>query len=212
MDQKAFHKLYEATPEDVKYELVGGVVYMASPQREHHGSRNTELIAWLRNYKVATPGTQVTGDSTTILGKFSEPQPDGSLRVLPEYGGQCKPNKDGYLVGPPELVAETSHSTESYDLNQKLRDYHHAGVKEYLVVALRRERIYWHVRRRGTGPFVLLNPGADGIYKSPFFGGLWLDPDALLRMDSEAVDTALRNGLASAEHARFVAALARQKK
>jgi hypothetical protein len=36
LTQAEFHRPYKAHPDDVKFELIGGVVYMASPQREAH--------------------------------------------------------------------------------------------------------------------------------------------------------------------------------
>ena len=33
MTQAEFHRRYKAYPEDVKFELIGGVVHMASPMR-----------------------------------------------------------------------------------------------------------------------------------------------------------------------------------
>ena len=36
LDQKTFHARYEAMPEDCRAELIGGIVYMASPQKAPH--------------------------------------------------------------------------------------------------------------------------------------------------------------------------------
>jgi len=33
LDQKSYHERYEAMPEHVRAELIGGIVYMASPQK-----------------------------------------------------------------------------------------------------------------------------------------------------------------------------------
>jgi hypothetical protein len=37
LDQPTFHARYEAMPEHVRAELIGGIVYMASPQKIAHG-------------------------------------------------------------------------------------------------------------------------------------------------------------------------------
>ena len=37
MKQPEFHRRYETYPKDVKFELIGGIVYMASPLRMPHG-------------------------------------------------------------------------------------------------------------------------------------------------------------------------------
>lgn len=211
LDQKTFHERYEAMPEGVKAELVEGIVYMAaSALRASHGFRHSDLIGWLWSYKVRTPGVDVCDNGTTILGEFSEPQPDASLIVLPEYGGQSHVNSDGYLEGAPELTAEVALSSESYDLHAKRRDYERAGVKEYLVVLLKQQKIVWYVRKSGQ-TFFEMQPDADGILRSPFFAGLWLDPNALLRADVQALLATLERGLASPEHKKFVETLGRQK-
>lgn len=203
MDQETFHARYEAMPEHVKAELIEGVVYMPSPLKLVHGEVHGEVITWLKLYKAATPGTRVADNATTIMGPFSEPQPDASLFIVPEYGGQTTINAEGYLVGSPELLAEVALSSQSYDLHGKRRDYDRAGVQEYVVVLLREQRIVWFVRRAGA--FAELEPGPDGIFRSEFYGGLWLDGEALLRCDTLRVHEVLRQGLASPDHARFLA-------
>jgi Uma2 family endonuclease len=207
LDQKTFHARYKAMPAHVRAELVEGVVYMPSPLKLAHGVVHVEVTTWLNLYKAATPGTQVADNATTILGDFGEPQPDASLLILAEYGGQTREDEEGYLTGAPELISEVALSSESYDLHSKWRDYERAGVREYVVVLLRQQRVLWFVRREQG--FVPLEPGADGIFRSELFGGLWLDPAALLRGDTAGVQAVLQQGLASAEHAQFLERLRR---
>jgi len=45
------------------------------------------------------------------------------------------------------------------------------------------------------------------VIRSEVFPGLWLDADALLRRDRKRLLSVLRQGLASPEHAAFVAKL-----
>ena len=208
LDQETFHERYEAMPEDVHAELIGGVVYMASPMKRRHGRYGARVIHWLVEYETSTPGAEVLDNTTNILGKESEPEPDGCLFILPECGGQTWEDKKGYLNGAPELIAEIGESTESIDLHAKKEDYEKAGVREYLVVALRQQLVYWFIRRRGK--FRELTLGADGIYRSDVFPGLWLDPEALLRRDSKRLLAVLKQGLSSPEHTAFVAKLARK--
>src|SRR5206468_2383959 len=94
-------------------------------------------------YQAGTPGTEVAGNMTAILGEHSEPQPDLMLRLLTECGGQSRYNEDNYLVGAPELVAEVSHSTRTLDLKGKRGDYLAAGVQEYVVLDLEKEELHW---------------------------------------------------------------------
>jgi Uma2 family endonuclease len=206
LDQKTFHARYEAMREDFRAELIGGVVYMPSPLKPPHGNMHASLMGWLFTYAAATPGVAVFDNTTQILGPKSEPQPDGCLLILPEKGGQVREDEDGYFEGAPELIVEVASSTEAYDLHSKRRDYERAGVKEYLVVALRQARVFWFVSRRRK--FHELAAGPDGILRSKVFPGLWLEPAALLRRDGKRLLEVVQQGLTSPEHAAFAAKLA----
>jgi Uma2 family endonuclease len=209
LDQKTFHARYEAMPPSVRAELIGGVVYMPSPLKQPHGRAHPEVIGWLWYYQAETPGVEAYDNATVILSSSSEVQPDGCLIVSPEKGGQTRVNEEGYLEGVPELVAEVASSSESYDLHSKKRDYQQAGVREYVVAALRPGRVYWFVLR--DGQYEEVTPAQDGVLRSEAFPGLWLDPAALLRHDSGRVLEVLRQGLATPEHAAWVAQLAATK-
>jgi Uma2 family endonuclease len=209
LDQKTFHERYEAMPPHVRAELIGGIVYMSSPLKRKHGRSGARLTQWLTAYEDDTPGTEALENASNILSPKNEPQPDGCLLILPECGGQIWEDEDGFVNGAPEFVGEVSDSTESIDLHGKRRVYEEAGVREYFVAAMRSQKIFWFVRRRGK--FKDLLPGADGIIRSDIFPGLWLDPEAFLRRDYKRVLAVLRQGLASPEHAAFVAKLGAKK-
>src|SRR5437879_8723505 len=86
LTQPEFHRRYEAYPDDVKCELIGGIVYMASPQRRPHSHYQYDLAVVLWHYEAATPGVEFLGNATTILREESEPQPDLQLRRLSRFG------------------------------------------------------------------------------------------------------------------------------
>jgi Uma2 family endonuclease len=210
MDQRTFHERYLRMPEGFKAELIDGVVYvMPSPLKIRHGRSDYTLSGWLFTYCVATPGTEGQNNTTAILGEKSEPQPDSALLILPEYGGQSRDGDDDFTYGAPELIVEVAYSSRSMDLNAKLRDYERAGVLEYIVYDLRNKAVRWHVLHEGR--FEPLAPDADGLYRSRAFPGLWLDPAALASGDKAALIAALNRGLASPEHAAFVAELERRR-
>jgi Uma2 family endonuclease len=205
LDRKTFHARYEAMPEDVKAELIGGVVYTASPLKRPHSRGTRHLLHWLATYEDATPGTETHNNATTILDDDNEPQPDLSLLVVAPGHGQTR-DQDGYVVGPPELAVEVSDASQSVDLGPKRAAYERLGVCEYLVVVVRHQRVVWHALRGGQ--YQELQPGPDGVLRSGVFPGLWLDPAALLADNGPAVLAVLAQGLASPEHAAFVARLA----
>jgi hypothetical protein len=200
MEQAEFHRRYEACAADEKFELVGGIVYMASPLRLAHGLYDEELAFLFKTYSKATPGVESAGNVTTILGEESEPQPDRILRILSEYGGLSGVTTDGYLRGPPELLAEVAHSSRAIDLHQKRADYEQAGVREYLVVCVEEAEPHWFNFASGG----LITANRQGVYRSRVFPGLWIQGDGLLRRDTGRLEATLRQGLASREHAAFV--------
>ena len=208
MKQAEFHRLYEAYPEDVKFELVGGIVYMASPLGLPHGEDHPQLSLVLTLYASETPGVAVADNATVILGEESEPQPDLLLRILPEYGGRSGVTKDEYCEGAPELIAEVAHSSRAIDMNQKREDYERAGVLEYVVLCVRERELHWfHFPSRR-----MIRPDRRGVGRSRVFPGLWIDVPALLKRDGRRLAAVVREGLASPGHAAFVKRLEKARK
>src|SRR5262249_55067834 len=72
------------------------------------------------------------------------------------------------------------------------------------AVTPREEELPWPALRR---LFVRPDREADGTLRSPTFPGLWLDAQALMQLRMPRVLEVLRQGLASPEHAAFVAKL-----
>ena len=200
LTQPEFHRRYEQYPPHIKFELIRGIVYMASPARWRHGTYNFELAAVLGLYKSATSGVEGGSDATTILGEESEPQPDQALRLLPEYGGRSRLNEGEYVQGPPEWLGEIAYSRKDIDLGVKRLDYERAGVVEYMVVCVAEQELHWFHFPSGK----IIKPDRQGIYRSRVFPGLWIDGPALLACNSKQLAKVLRQGLASPGHARFV--------
>jgi Uma2 family endonuclease len=210
MDQKTFHALYLQTPPGFKAELIGGVVYMASPVSGFHSVPNFVTGTWLGVYAAETRGVQGCTDNSAIMSDESEPQPDQCLIIQEAAGGQTRWDENRYLIGAPELAIEVSNSTVGIDLNAKLRDYERYGVREYLVVAMRQREVHWFVRRKDR--FAAMKLPADGVLKSKIFPGLWLLVDGAFDETATRLLATLRKGLASAEHAKFAAKLAKKLK
>jgi Uma2 family endonuclease len=200
MKQPEFHRRYEAYPEDVKFELIGGIVYMASPLRRAHGLYHPHFSGVLWHYQLATPGVELLDNTTTILGEESEPQPDLELRVVFDHGGQSRETADDYVQGAPEFLAEISHSTRSIDMHQKRDDYERAGVLEYVVLCVEEQEVYWWHFPSGRR----IKPDRQGIARSRVFPGLWIDVPALMSRDGKRLIVVLQQGLASRAHAAFV--------
>ena len=97
----------------MKFELIQGTVYLASPLRRAHARWHVQLSTILERYECKTPGVELLDNAPTILGEESEPQPDLALRILAAFLGQSRETKDDYVEGPPELMMEISHSTRA---------------------------------------------------------------------------------------------------
>lgn len=205
MDQPTFHALYEHTPDGFKAELIGGIVYVASPTTSRHGYPHGAAVHWLYTYYAQTPGVRPFDNTTNVLTEDSEPQPDACLTVLPECGGQTTIDGDGNLVGAAELVVEVAYSSVAIDLHAKRADYEAAGVREYFVALVEPQQVVRFVRR---GSRLVERPAdGDGILRSAAFPGLWLDPAGLFADNIHLLDAGVREGLATPEHAAFVAKL-----
>jgi Uma2 family endonuclease len=206
LSRAEFERRYEAMPSHIKAELIEGVVYMPSPARfEVHSWPHSDFSTWLGTYRASTPGTKSGGEATLRLDLGNAPQPDGVLFIGPLCGGQVQISADDYIVGAPELIVEIAASSVSIDLGPKKTAYRRNGVKEYIVWRVLDDEIDWFILRESG--YEQLPADAAGIVKSETFPGLWLDRPAMLRRDLAAVLRVLQQGLASPEHAGFVASL-----
>ncbi len=206
-----FERRYDAMPGVKKAELIDGVVYMGSPVGfRRHSVPHYDAINWLGHYSAYTPGTQGGDNGSIRLDLDNMPQPDAFLVILPEADGQIRVGEDDLVIGAPELVVEIAASSVSHDLNQKLDVYRRHGVREYLAWRVKDRAIDWFILR--DGKYDRLEPGADGLYRSEAFPGLWLDPGALVGGDMPAVFQVVQRGLATPEHAAFVERLRRARR
>lgn len=206
MTRAEFERRYEAMPHLKKAELIEGVVHVSSPVRyRRHGRPHAKLIGWLIAYEAGTPGVETADNSTARLDLDNEEQPDGLLLIDPARGGQARISPDDYLVAAPELAFEVAASSVSIDLNTKLNVYRRNGVCESIVWRVLNREIDWFVLR--DDQYERLATDAQGLLKSEIFPGLWLDPAALVEGDLARVLAVVQQGLASPEHAAFVARL-----
>lgn len=202
-----FERRYRAMPQIKKAELIEGIVYMAAALRfRSHGQPHAQLLGWLFNYQIATPGLELSDNATVRLDLDNEPQPDVALFIDPALGGQVRISKDDYIEGAPELIAEVAASSASYDLGDKKKAYRRNGVKEYIVWQMLDNHLDWFVLQNDD--YVNLRPDVDGIIRSRQYPGLWLAVEALLAGNIAQVMVVLQQGLASPEHQKFTQGLA----
>jgi hypothetical protein len=204
MTREEFHRIYEKMPEDFKAELIGGIVYVASPLKRRHGTPHLLLGMVFGMYLAKTPGVEGGDNTTILLGDEGEPQPDLYLRIPEEYGGQSRVSANDYIEGSPELFTEIALSSRSIDLHAKKDDYARYGGLEYLVACLREQQLRWFDLRADKE----LPLDADGFCRVRAFPGLWIDSQALFANDYARALASLEQGLATPEHEAFVKTLA----
>ena len=203
-----FLRRWEAIPELKKAELIDGVVYVPSPVYDPHSTVHFAMTTWLGFYLDATPGCKGGSEGTWIMGPRDVPQPDLTLSLLPECGGQSR-IEGHFSAGAPELIVEVTGSSHSRDLGVKLELYRTVGVREYLTVLLNPRQVIW--RQLVRGRYREIKPDEDCLLRSVVFPGLWLDP-AVLWNPKRSVRTAVDKGTESPAHAAFVKRLATHRR
>lgn len=130
-------------------------------------------------------GIVYVGSHVTV----SHAQPDALLRRLPEHGGATGVTDDGYLAGPPNLIAEIAASSASIDLRDKRRAYCRNGVREYLVWRVAEQTLDWFSLE--DEEYRPQPPDAQGLLHSRTFPGLRLPVEALRTANAAEVLAAL---------------------
>lgn len=203
LSREEFLELWERMPAVKFAELIDGTVHMPSPLSEEHARNDSKIHLVLTTYSAFTGVCEVLSNATWLM-LDSAPQPDASMRLFPQYGGAS--GSTGLLAsGRPELVAEVSRSSRSYDLGPKLALYQRAGVAEYVVILIEERRVEWRVLIDGS--YRILQPDGQGVLKSRVFPGLWLSTEAFWTNNLKGLMDAVHQGLNSPECASFLAGL-----
>ena len=206
LSRAEFERRYAAATDVNKADLIEGIVYLASPLRHRqHGKPHSRVITWLGIYQALTPGVDLSDAPTVRLDLDNEPQPDAVLFIEAAAGGQTRISADDYIEGSPELIVEIAASSAAIDRGTKKQVYRRNGVREYVIWQVYDNQLEWFGLT--DGEYQLLSPDGDGILRSQVFPGLWLAVDALLSHRMAQVLEVLQVGLASPEHAAFVAQL-----
>jgi Uma2 family endonuclease len=192
-----FEKRYALRPDIKKAELIEGVVYVPSPTRfTLHAQPHAHLVAWLGLFASLRRGVELGDNATVRLDGDNVVQPDVLLRFA---DGTSRLSADGYIEGPPELIAEVVSSSAAYDLHDKMHVYRRTGVQEYVTWQVLEKRIDWF--RLEEGVYRPLPPGRDGTLRSLVFPGLVLAPAPLIAGDLAAVLTLQQRELTKAGRA-----------
>lgn len=198
MMRPVFHSLYKQMPDGYRAELLGGIVFEPSPVSWWHGQHHIQLGFILKTYSLHIPQISVGDNTSLLLSDEDEVQPDLVLRISQDAGGRSRLNRDGYIEGAPEVVAEIAYSSRAIDLHLKKQLYKAAGVSEYIVVCLNPKRFLWFDLSCDQEL-----PVHRSVTCSKVIPGLWINGDALLALDDKVCIKTLNKGLKSAEHRHF---------
>jgi Uma2 family endonuclease len=205
MTTREFLRRWEMLPQLKQAELIEGVVHMpAAVRHQQHGRPHGWLLGLISTYALPT-GVDFGDNATIELDASNTPQPDIYLLLPAELGGQTREGPDGYLEGPPDLIAEIAASSASLDLNDKLQAYQKSGVKEYIVWRTLDGEFDWFVLALGRYHRQEL---VDGIIKSQVFPGLWINTVALLQKNVPVLYATLEQGMEMPAYRDFASQIA----
>ena len=124
---------YYAIPEDVRVELIDGVIYYMGAPTTNHQHLVAEIQYMLMDYIKKNKGRCKVLSSPVDV----QLNCDDKTMVQPDILVVCDENKiskEG-ILGAPDLVVEVlSPSTRKKDMSVKLAKYMGAGVREYWII------------------------------------------------------------------------------
>ena len=191
--QPEFHRLYEQMP-GVKADLIGGIVYMASPDSDPHAEDHSLMTTWTGVYAARVAWLTSLDNATFIASLDDEVQPDAAIALHPDHGGRSHVNDRNIREGVGELFVEVAYSSASYDLYEKFELYRREGVREYVVVEVKDRRTRWFTLENGG--YAEAEPEG-GVFRSTQFPGLWLHAEGAAAPDAGAVLDSLAEGMAT---------------
>ena len=139
---------YLAIPDDIRVELIDGVIYdMGAPRNVHQLVLSRLFIEFNKCIEehdspcmlfIAPLDVRLDGDNKTMV------QPDLMIACLKDMDENeyTEMDRGKRHNGPPDLTVEIlSPSTRTKDCTIKLRKYMNAGVKEYWIVDIDNEKV-----------------------------------------------------------------------
>lgn len=205
LTRSEFHRRYEEMPENIKAELIAGVVFIKSKRKVTEGKASAKIAGLLGSYALNIKEIESAIHASVMIDDANEYQPNAVLYVKEEFGGNTYISTDDYLEGSPELVVEIASSTASFDTTEKKNTYRRNGVQEYIIWRVDDEEIDWFAWEEGE--YIPLEKDKNGVIESRFFGGLRLNIEAILKDDLAKVLNDLQKGLKSKKHKDFIKGL-----
>ncbi len=169
---------YLLLPEDKRYEIVDGDLYLVPAPRTYHQIVCAQIESKLRQFvEKKKLGVVLDAPCDVYFSRYDIVQPD-ILFVAYDRRGMIK---EKYVQGPPDLVIEVlSPSEPERDREIKRKLYAHAGVLEYWIVDPEAKSVEILSRRRGTLTKVRTFVGKEAL-TSPLLKGFKLSLPAAFK-------------------------------
>jgi Uma2 family endonuclease len=166
---EALYDALTALEEDVKVELLDGVMVVHSPEKTRHEQEFRFLFVLMNLFAYAHHWGEVLGSMATVhLGECRKVKPDIAAVRLE----RAHIITEDAIEGVPDLVLEiVSESTRRYDFGEKRKVYEEAGVPEIWLVDFER-KVVMVVRR--VGRRYRSEAKSRGILRSQVMKGFWL--------------------------------------
>jgi Uma2 family endonuclease len=147
------YREYLALPDDGKrYEVIGGVLYVAPAPAPRHQRRVLNVAATLRGYVRAHDLGQVFIAPIDLLLPGAAPVQPDVLFIARDNPAVI--DEEHNIEGVPDLVVEVaSPSTARYDRREKLDLYARAGVPEYWIAESAEVTVELLVLDRASGAY-----------------------------------------------------------
>lgn len=124
---------YLAMPDDMRVELIDGVIYSMSTPQFVHQKITGEIYRQIANYIIDNNGKC----ETVVAPVDVQLDCDEKTMVQPDVLILCDTGKivEGKVIGAPDFILEVvSPSTKRMDYFKKLEKYENAGVREYWIL------------------------------------------------------------------------------
>jgi Uma2 family endonuclease len=169
--------LYDALTEieeDVKAELIDGVMIVHSPEKTRHEQEFRFLFVLMNLFAYSQRWGEVLGSMATVhLGTCRKVKPD----IVAVREERKHIITEDAIEGTPDLVVEiVSQSTRRYDFGEKRKVYEEAGVPEICLVDFERKEV---TVIRKVGQRYRSETKSTGVIKSQVLKGFWLQVDWL---------------------------------
>lgn len=171
-------------PERGRIDYIGGRIKVdTSPENLFfHGSIKTEIVRVLANIVQSAGGGYLFSDRTRVSSPDADlsAEPDvvyvsaesidsGRVRLVPSAGGE--PDSFVELEGAPDLVVEiVSDSSVAKDTKRLPTCYWRAGIAEYWLIDVRRDRLLFRIHAHGTDDYEPATPDGEGFQRSAVLG------------------------------------------